>query len=67
MMFVWYLVMWGLLAPPFEAGQYQSYERCEAAAVVQVVALREHYGPLRWQCRYAARFDPDRWLRDTAH
>jgi hypothetical protein len=49
---IWYLVMWSLTTPEFEAGQYQTREQCEAAAVVQTVGLRHLYGPhrLHWRC-----------------
>jgi hypothetical protein len=52
-MMIWFLVLWSASVPPFEAGQYQTYERCEAAAAVQVIALRGVYGPgrLKWMCR----------------
>jgi hypothetical protein len=46
------LIMWTITTPPFLAGEYQTLERCEAAAVVQRVGLRHLYGPhrLHWRC-----------------
>jgi len=49
-MAIWYLMMWSATEPPFEAGQYQTRDRCEAAGIVQAVGLRELYGPLSWSC-----------------
>lgn len=49
-MTIWYLILWSVTVQPFEGGQYQSYEMCEAAAQVQIVGLRHQYGKLRWKC-----------------
>lgn len=51
-MMIWYLILWSVTVPPFEAGQYLSQERCEAAAKVQVVGLQDVYGSnrLKWKC-----------------
>jgi hypothetical protein len=56
---IWYLILYSSLVSPFEAGQYQTYEKCEAAAQVQVVALRGHYGPGRlfWRCEKRIDFE----------
>lgn len=44
--------MWSYAVPPFLAGEYYDYDRCEAAAQVQRVALYGVYGPgrLHWRC-----------------
>lgn len=49
---IFYLVLWNAVVPPFIAGEYQTYERCEAAAQVQAVAFRGKYGSgrLLWRC-----------------
>jgi hypothetical protein len=51
-MAVYFLVMWTATVPPFIAGEYQTIDRCEAAAVVQRVGLRHLAGPhrLHWRC-----------------
>jgi hypothetical protein len=50
-MTVWYLIMWSAVVSPFEAGQYQTQERCENAAIAQTVGLRHLVqGKLHWRC-----------------
>jgi hypothetical protein len=48
---IWILLMWTSVVSPFEAGQYQSQERCENAAIAQTVGLRNLVqGRLHWRC-----------------
>lgn len=47
---IWYLMMWSVTVAPFEAGQYQTRERCEASAKMQIPILQHQYGKLTWQC-----------------
>jgi hypothetical protein len=49
---IWTLMMWSITVQPFEAGQYQTQQKCEEAAIVQRVGLRHLYGPhrLHWRC-----------------
>jgi hypothetical protein len=48
---IWYLILWTSVVPPFEAGQYQTQERCENAAIAQTVGLRPLVqGKLHWRC-----------------
>lgn len=49
---IYYLILWSVTIQPFEAGQYTTRERCEAAAQVQVIGLHGAYGPgrLQWKC-----------------
>jgi hypothetical protein len=49
-MAIYYLIMWSVVAQPFEAGQYQTYERCQEAAKAQVAVFRIAYGKLQWKC-----------------
>jgi hypothetical protein len=49
-MAVWYLILWNVVVPPFEAGQYQSRERCLAGAHSQYIPLTKVYGHLYWKC-----------------
>lgn len=53
-MYVWVLILWSAWVPPFYAGEYcfECYDRCEASAAVQTVALRGKFGPgkLQWRC-----------------
>jgi hypothetical protein len=51
-MTIWFLVMWSATVSPFDAGQYQSVERCEMAAKMQVVGLRHlSTTPLQYKCQ----------------
>lgn len=57
-MSAWVLILWGMYVPAFEAGYYTTYERCEAAGVVQSFGLRDSYGPgkLYWTCKQQDNF-----------
>lgn len=46
-MAIWYLIIWGALAAPHEAGQYQTRERCELAAREQIYGQGRR---LWWKC-----------------
>jgi hypothetical protein len=49
-MMIWYLIFWSVLVPPFEGGQYQTEQRCRAAAQYQLPIHQKAYGPLKWKC-----------------
>jgi len=49
---IWFLIFWSATVPEFEGGQYQSEERCVAAALYQVEALKPKYGRLHWRCDF---------------
>ena len=49
---IWVLTFWAAWVAPFEAGQYQTYEKCIAAASHQLpIAEKEMGVRLRWRCR----------------
>lgn len=49
-MAIYFLIMWSIIAPPFEAGQYQQLEQCQEAARIQVAVFQRAYGKLKWKC-----------------
>ena len=54
---IWFLILFSLLHPPFEGGQFQTEDACRAAARVIVMELRRGHGRLKWVCREGKSFE----------